>query len=213
VFPSDVDHLPGLVQDGERLGKGKRLQDMCLRTMAREWDFVKEYERNNLADLPVGVRMLLLSYIPVYGPDEGVGFEGLKNLLIHPALELGNEPGEEERGEGEQNEGFFRLDLSGAIGRSVSFKQLTSLIEKPSPSTFSSDTSELRPLMGGIVNTVSEPTNTTPDAPLPLPPTILHFLAAFPCLLSPHSNTNTPFPRILAGSFLNTQFKNRRCAV
>lgn len=142
MFPSDVDHLPGLTQDGERLGKGKRLQDMCLRTMAREWDFVREYERNNLADLPVGVRMLLLSYIAVYGPDEGVGFEGLRNLLLYPPSEIGNGDWEEEKGEGEKNEGFFRLDLSGAIGRSVSFKQLASLVEKPSPSTFSSDTSD-----------------------------------------------------------------------
>ena len=133
MFPSDVDHLPGLAQDGERLGKGRRLQDMCLRIMAREWDYVKEYERNNLADLPVGVRMLLLSYIAVYGPEEGVGFEALRNLLIHPTSEPEAGDEEEQRVGAEHNEGFFRLDVSGAIGRSVNFKQLTDLVQKPTP--------------------------------------------------------------------------------
>jgi hypothetical protein len=117
------------------LGEGKRLQDMCLRSMAREWDFVREYERNNLAFLPVGVRMLLLSYIAVYGPDDGVGFEGLKSLLIAPSEEDG--AGEN----GEQNQGFFRLDLSGAMGRSVSFKQLAEFVQKPQLS--SEDLSDL----------------------------------------------------------------------
>ena len=108
---------------------------MCLRTMARDWEFIQEYERNNLADLPVGIRMLLLSFIAAYGPEEGVEFEGLKNLLLHPASETENENWEEETNGGEQNERFFRLDLSGAIGRSVSFKQVTELVQKPSLST------------------------------------------------------------------------------
>lgn len=49
---------------------------MCLRGMARDWEFVAEYERNNLVDLPAGLRMQLLSFVAVYGPDEGAGFEG-----------------------------------------------------------------------------------------------------------------------------------------
>lgn len=73
VYPTDVEHLPGLT-DGE--GKGRRLRDVCLRTLARDWEFIKEYEKNNLVDLPTGLRMALLSAIAVYGPDEGVGFEG-----------------------------------------------------------------------------------------------------------------------------------------
>lgn len=54
---------------------------MCLREMARHWEYVREYEKNNLADLPTGMRMKLLSYIAVYGPDDGVGFEGSVSLL------------------------------------------------------------------------------------------------------------------------------------
>lgn len=73
VYPTDVQHLPGLSADE---GKGKWMRDMCLRNMARDWEFIKDYERNNLVDLPSSLRMALLSAIAVYGPDDGIGFDG-----------------------------------------------------------------------------------------------------------------------------------------
>ncbi|KAH7391566.1 hypothetical protein BKA64DRAFT_108705 [Cadophora sp. MPI-SDFR-AT-0126] len=127
ILPTDVRHLPGLPDEKQ---KGRSLQDMCLREMARNWEFVREYEKNNLADLPPGMRMKLLSYIAVYGPDDGVGFEGLKNILLLPPLEDGEVP---DFDPGEKNERFFRLDVSGAMGNSVSFKQLIELVQKPAP--------------------------------------------------------------------------------
>lgn len=105
VYPHDVDHLPGLegntVRQGrEHLGFGhdtdaastgsvphrdrRTLQDMCLRRIASDWEVLQQYERNNLADLPTRLRMLLLSNIAVYGPENGVGFEGLKHILMAP---------------------------------------------------------------------------------------------------------------------------------
>jgi hypothetical protein len=113
LYPQDIDGLPGVSDGGSR-----KLQDMCLRTMAREWEFIREYESNNLADLPTGLRILLLSHVAVYGPEEGVGAQGLDNLLLIPVAEDGVNQSVE------NNEGFFRLDLSGSVGRSVSFKQL-----------------------------------------------------------------------------------------
>ncbi|KAE8450469.1 hypothetical protein EG329_006199 [Mollisiaceae sp. DMI_Dod_QoI] len=129
VYPTDVEHLPGLISGG---WKGRRLRDMCLRNMARDWEFVSEYERNNLVDLPSALRMALLSAITVYGPDEGVGFEGLKNLIVLPEQE--NEEVSSFDPE-EHNESFFRLDVSGAMGHSLSFRQLTELVQKPTPTT------------------------------------------------------------------------------
>ena len=83
--------------------------------MARDWEFIRVFESNNLIDLPTGLRMLLLSYVAVYGPEEGLGSEGLHNLL-NPAF------GDEY--DSAINNEFFRLDLSGSVGRSISFKQL-----------------------------------------------------------------------------------------
>lgn len=121
-----------------------KLQDMCLRNIARNWEHMREYEQNNLAYLPTRLRMLLLSNIAVYGPEEGVGYEGLRNLLVPPSFNT--EPRTVEAKDleswkddistpdfhsAEHNEGFFRLDLSGAMGKSVFFKQLAELIERP----------------------------------------------------------------------------------
>lgn len=128
ILPSDVRHLPGLLVE-ER--NGRRLQDMCVRAIARDWETMKEYESNNLAFLPVRFRMQLLSYIAVYGPEEGVGFQGLKTLLLPP--NNGEVDAKDEFDTGEQNLNFFRLDLSGAMGGSVNFKQLNELLEKRSP--------------------------------------------------------------------------------
>lgn len=84
-----MNHLPGLEhklagEDGGYYRKGRSLQDMCLRRIASDWEFMREYERNNLADLPTALRMQLLSYIAVYGPEDGVGFEGLRHILMVP---------------------------------------------------------------------------------------------------------------------------------
>ncbi|TVY48235.1 hypothetical protein LOCC1_G003897 [Lachnellula occidentalis] len=124
LFPAEVEHLPGLPTDGTDGGQ-RRLDNSCMRVMARNWEFVREYEKNYLADLPTKLRILLLSNIAVYGPEEGIGFEGLESLLILPTTDGGVTV------EKDRNEGFYRLDLSGSVGRSVSFKQLTALLRKP----------------------------------------------------------------------------------
>ena len=77
IYPTEVGHLPGLSPEAED-GRSRRLQDVCMRNIAREWEFVQQYEKNNLADMPSGLRMTLLSYVAVYGPDDGVGYTGLK---------------------------------------------------------------------------------------------------------------------------------------
>jgi hypothetical protein len=89
VFPHDLNHLPGLEhrldsEDGDNHGGARLLRDMCLKRIASDWEFMRQYERNNLADLPTALRMRLLSNIAIYGPEDGVGFEGLKHILMTP---------------------------------------------------------------------------------------------------------------------------------
>ncbi len=159
-------------------GKGRRLQDICLRAMARNWEFVREYERNNLADLPTGLRMLLLSNIAVYGPDDGVGFEGLRDILLLPPLEDESIP---DFDAGERNSDFFRVDLSGAMGNSVTFNKLIELVQKPTPSA-DSETGDL-----SWEETLSL---TSLSAPLP---NLTHLSLSYP-------NSNVSWTRLLAFS-------------
>lgn len=101
--------------------------------MAHNWEFIKEYEKYNLADLPTRLRVLLLSNIALHGPDEGVGYEALRNLVITPSLDSPATLTDQTTtvDPGESNDNFHRLDLSGSVGRSVSFKQLIELLQKP----------------------------------------------------------------------------------
>ena len=129
LYPITLTQLPGLPENNDSDGKSRRLQDVCLRTMARNWEYIREYERNNLADLPTYPRVLLLSNIALYGPPEGVGYEGLKNILMHPTAEGADT--DAPLYPTDLNEQFHYLDLSGSIGRSVSFKHLCEFLEKP----------------------------------------------------------------------------------
>lgn len=52
----------------------------------------------------------------------------LKNILVLPTQEDGETA---EFDSEEHNEAFFRLDVSGALGHSITFKQLIELIQKP----------------------------------------------------------------------------------
>lgn len=133
LYPEDVGHLPVLEARriaGARVknvGKdGKPLLDMCLIRMAMDWEFVGEWELHNLAHLPTRLRMLLLRNIAVYGPEEGIGFEGLKSVIIP----LDEEDNTQEI-IGDHNSEFHELDLSGSMGRSISFKQLAELVDNP----------------------------------------------------------------------------------
>ncbi|QSZ32583.1 hypothetical protein DSL72_002161 [Monilinia vaccinii-corymbosi] len=148
MFQTRVGYFPGLGDDTNGHGRngGRRLLEICLRGLARDWEEMSAYESDNLAMLPVGLRMALLSYIVVYGPEEGIGFQGLKSLLIAPELEGDAVEGatpfegqlEEETEDWEEevdgrftgviNGDFFRLDLGGSVGRSVSLKQLSTLL-------------------------------------------------------------------------------------
>lgn len=55
-------------------------------------------------------------------------FVSLKNILVLPEQEAGETLTFDSD---EHNEAFFRLDVSGAIGHSLKFKQLIELIQKP----------------------------------------------------------------------------------
>ncbi|KAM0125134.1 hypothetical protein ACHAO1_010751 [Botrytis cinerea] len=146
LFPRGVGYFPGLGNDtnGNGPNAGRSLLESCLRRLASDWQNMSVYESNNLALLPVGLRMGLLSYIAVFGPEEGIGFQGLKNILALPIQDnsvvegLIKEEAEDweeeadERSPGGYNDYFFRLDLGGSIGRSVSLKQLSILLTNTS---------------------------------------------------------------------------------
>jgi hypothetical protein len=115
---SNLNSLPGI-----RLPAKGSLVDACLRKLARDWEFHAEYDMYYLSNLQTRLRGLLLSYISTYGPEDGVGAEGLKTILRPVDEEYSEDFG--------GNEDFDRLDLSGSLGRSLKFKQLRLLLCSP----------------------------------------------------------------------------------
>ncbi|KAF2103766.1 hypothetical protein NA57DRAFT_31036 [Rhizodiscina lignyota] len=118
-----------------RLGS---LMDGALKTMARHWDSVLEYEQNNLATLPMALKSNLLSYIALYGPDNGIAVNSLKTLFLTNA-ELPDATGSYE---------LELLDLSGLVGflESLSLVELQKYWTLPSPQSqpdLSSDLAKL----------------------------------------------------------------------
>jgi hypothetical protein len=115
IYPEDVGHLPNLP-------KIPRLVGSCLMELATNWEYHKVYQQFYLPYLPTLIREALLSYVAVYGPENGIGSDGLESILGVSDI-IDKDP--------ERNDTFSRLDLSGSIGRSVSFKQIQALVMTP----------------------------------------------------------------------------------
>jgi hypothetical protein len=111
----ELGSLPGIAE----FPAHSSLMATCLRHMARDWIVQRDYNRYYLATLPTNVRTILLSYIAVYGPEDGIGYEGLKSILLPQDGTFDGFGG---------NDDFERLDLSGSLGRSVFFKHIQELI-------------------------------------------------------------------------------------
>lgn len=112
-----LERLPGATFPPEN-----GLVRLLLKSMALNWMWHVEYDGQFLGVLPNRIKVLLLSYIAIYARNQPLGqlMQGLKPLFIRDAAK-----GDEEDGISQDNESdISRLDLGGALGRWVTFKQL-----------------------------------------------------------------------------------------
>lgn len=118
-------HVPG---DFSRLAKlqgslpSKRsLMHQTLKAMAQDWEFVSEYEANNLATIPVSLKSLLISYLSMYSSDQGIDIDSLKVLFLRdPEIEGGTGADD-----------LTLLDLSGLMSFGLSLVDLQRYFNKP----------------------------------------------------------------------------------
>lgn len=94
------------------------LLDQTLKAMAAHWDFIVEYEQLNLGTLPIHWKSALLSYLSVYGPEEGVSSADLKTLFMT----------EDELPDATGGEDLVRLDLTGLITEHFPVETLEKLL-------------------------------------------------------------------------------------
>ncbi|KAK7515473.1 hypothetical protein IWZ03DRAFT_379541 [Phyllosticta citriasiana] len=106
----------------ERLPEPRSLVDLTLKTLARNWDWIVEYEQHYLATLPITLKDMLLTYIAVHGPASGIGLETLKVLFKDEDELLGGTGSDE----------LKHLDLTTFIGDRLSLAELTKFTTRPS---------------------------------------------------------------------------------
>lgn len=93
---------------GIALPETRSLLHHVLVSTASALDWHIDFDHQYLSELPVEMRMQLLSYVGVCGPENGISVSGLK--AIFPAQSL--------------CESVTRLDLTGSVGRACSLKEL-----------------------------------------------------------------------------------------
>ena len=198
--PDRLDRLPGA-----EIPDKSSLLHQCLKTIARNWKWHVNYDQYYLALMPVKVKGILLSYIAVYGDRESLDINSLRILFLDETELEGATGGEE----------ITHLDLSGAIGQPLTFKQLdqyfapsttntnTNTNTQPPPPTIDQPHPQHQLLESW--ESLAEPSTTLLSHPL-LPttpfPTLTHLSLSHP---NPNANS-TSWPRLLtfANSHLAT---------
>ncbi|KAL4878016.1 hypothetical protein BJY04DRAFT_230289 [Aspergillus karnatakaensis] len=119
-----LERLPGKEFPAER-----SMVHLLLKAMATQWAWHVAYDGQFLAVLPTHIKMLLLSYVGYYGREQALGglMRGLKPLFDNTA----DPEGGEIEGVGESDVEVTHLDLSGAVGRWITLKQLSSELILP----------------------------------------------------------------------------------
>ena len=108
------------------------LLHMTLKIMAQQWAWHVAYDGQFLAMLPSHIKVLLLSYIAVYARDQPLRglVRGLKPLFAASD----DAESEVDSYQISESDGIARLDLGGALGRWIGFKELNNeifLSQKP----------------------------------------------------------------------------------
>ncbi|GIJ89047.1 hypothetical protein Asppvi_007976 [Aspergillus pseudoviridinutans] len=116
-----LDRLPGTT-----FPRKSDLLHMVLKTMASHWAWHIEYDGQFLAVLPSHVKILLLSYIAIYARDQPLKglMHGLKPLFEKFSTD-GYESGDAGDTAQDGDSEVSRLDLSSALGRWMTIKQLS----------------------------------------------------------------------------------------
>ena len=119
--PKDFSRLAKLEDASPHLPSERSLLHQTLKAMAQNWEFVSEYEQNNLGTIPVSLKSLLMSYLSMYSSDQGIDIDSLKVLFLRePELEGGTGAVD-----------LTTLDLTGLMSFGLSLADLQRYLTKP----------------------------------------------------------------------------------
>lgn len=127
-------HLVDSTLPGTYLPAPRSFIDLILRRIAADWDIHRVFNQYYLYSIPAHLKSALIRWIGIASPD-GLLLEDLKLILL-PSPEYAEEGEGEEEEEGEEssaqhaavNAEVNYLDLSGALGRSLTLKEVSELL-------------------------------------------------------------------------------------
>lgn len=102
----------------ERLPASRSLVHYTCRTLAKNWEWLLEYEQHYLATLPIQLKDILLSYLAIYGPEDGITLDTLKILFLT----------EHDLEEATGSDDLVHLDLTGMITEKLTVRDLNKYI-------------------------------------------------------------------------------------
>lgn len=112
--PNTLSSLSRLPDTPHPLPVPGSLKHYALKALAENWDWLADYEANNLATLPIYLKSSLLTYLSLYGPDDDISLASLKILfLTESAL-----PG------ATGSSGLRQLDLSSLLNHQLTSQQM-----------------------------------------------------------------------------------------
>lgn len=141
--PAKVIHRLERLPGREFPAKGSFVHTL-MKSMAIHWAWHVEYDGQFLGLLPTHIKLLLLSYVGYYSREQPLAglMRGLKPLFDNSAA-FDNE-GQDRMADGDS--AVTHLDLSGAVGRWISLKQLSMELFLPKKAPSQKDTAESVPL-------------------------------------------------------------------
>lgn len=118
-YPRSSTHLMGSILPG-----CASLSYQAMKAMAINLEVHIEYDHFYLSTLPISIKCRLLNLIARCGPEVGVSAVGMRRLFASPAeARLGDASGSQE---------VEDLDLTGSMGRAISFKDLAKIWRRKS---------------------------------------------------------------------------------
>ena len=120
VLDESATDKPVRALPGTNLPRRGTLLEATLKALARHWEWHLEYDGWYLATIPVSHKEVLLHYLALEGSGK-INVDGLEVLLCDNSI-LEDATGAE---------GFARLDLARAIGKSITFQELKPFFTAP----------------------------------------------------------------------------------
>ncbi|KAL7922300.1 hypothetical protein ACQKWADRAFT_85440 [Trichoderma austrokoningii] len=181
-LPRSTVNRCGLVDStlpGTYLPASGSLIDIVLRRIAADWDIHREYDQYYLYHVPSHLKSALVRWIGIASPD-GLSIEDLKLILVPSDVYEDDEEDEDDDDDASEyyhhtavNAEVNYLDLSGALGRSLTLKEVSELLY---PSKKQEDLSEPQESW--------DESETMPSPPRALLPNLTHLSLAFDPLLA-----------------------------